>query len=499
MRKILVIRLSSLGDVVLTFPVLAALRKAYPDAEIVSLVKEAFADAFAGNRDVSRVLTLTKGESVASLVGRVRAEHFDTVIDLHGNLRSRIVSFFSGAAKVVRYQKATMARRLYVQWRVPSAVLEHHTLERYFDAVRQLDPKRPEFRPIGSMPQSILVIQTAFLGDAVLTTPLLNTLRTQWPGAAITVLATPETQDVFARNAGVKDVILYDKRGKDKGFGALKRLVQALRARHFDLAILPHRSFKSALMAWAAGIPRRVGFSASQGRWLLTDVVPFEWGVHDVDRNLKLLGALGLSESAPVLQMSPDPAAADAVRERLVKAGIRPGDRLVGIHSGSVWPTKRWLPERFAAVADRLMRELGARVVFVGGPKDRAATEALMASLSQPALNWVGETSLKELVAVIARCDAFLTNDSGPMHIAVACGVPTTAIFGPTTKELGFFPYGPGHKVIERDLSCRPCGLHGGKECPLGHFNCMRSISVDDVFKVVAESLQKERLVRANP
>ena len=102
-------------------------------------------------------------------------------------------------------------------------------------------------------------------------------------------------------------------------------------------------------------------------------------------------------------------------------------------------------------------------------------------------MNWAGETSLKELIAAISRCSVFLTNDSGPMHVAVASGIPTVAIFGPTTRELGFFPYGKGHTVIEKNLECRPCGLHGAKECPLGHFQCMRQITPDEVFAAVRE------------
>jgi heptosyltransferase II len=490
-RKILIIRLSSLGDVILTFPVLHILREAYPQAEIVPLVKDSFAEAFAANRDISRLMTLDAGESLPALIQRVRAEHFDAIVDLHGNLRSRLLCLFAGVSRVVRYRKAMLARRLYVGWRVPSSELQRHTLDRYLAALRELDPHQPLFqRPImRAAPQSILLIQTAFLGDAVLTTPLVDALHRQWPQSPLTLLSTPETAEVFRRLPGVQDVIVYDKRGRERSFGALMHLIGSLRDRRFALAIIPHRSFKSALMACLARIPRRIGFSASQGRWLLTDVIPFQWGVHDVDRNMALLTALGVDAPAPRLTMSPDPHAVEGVKARLAAAGLRPETRLVGIHAGSVWATKRWLPERFAEVADRLMAEPGTQVVFVGGPKDREATEALVQSMKQRPLNWVGETSLGELVAVIGRCSVFLTNDSGPMHVAVACGVPTVAIFGPTTKELGFFPYGPGHRVIEKDLPCRPCGLHGADECPLGHFQCMRLITSDEVTAAVQDVL----------
>ena len=209
------------------------------------------------------------------------------------------------------------------------------------------------------------------------------------------------------------------------------------------MAIIPHRSVTSALIAYLAGIPRRVGFSASQGRWLLTDIVPFEWGVHDVDRNLALLKVFGVQKPVGELWLEPEAEAAERVRGKLQSAGVQPEDLLVGINPGSVWATKRWLPEGFAAVADRLIRESHVKVVFIGGPKDKDTMTHIQSLMKEKPVNWVGETTLKELVATISRCQAFLTNDSGPLHIAVASRVPTVAIFpGPRPKSWDFFPYG---------------------------------------------------------
>ncbi len=255
------------------------------------------------------------------------------------------------------------------------------------------------------------------------------------------------------------------------------------------MAVIPHRSVTSALLAYLARIPRRVGFSASQGRWFLTDVVPFQWGVHDVERNLALLKLFGVENPSRDLWLKAEPETVQRMAEKLRAAGVGPFDKVVGINAGSVWATKRWLPEGFAAVADRLIQESGTKVVFIGGPKDADTMQKILPLMKEKPINWVGETTLKELVAVISRCQAFLTNDSGPLHIAVASRVPTVALFGPTTRELGFFPYGSGHMVIEKNLSCRPCSLHGADKCPLGHFNCMREISSSEVFDAVKKQL----------
>ncbi len=486
MLKVLVIRFSSLGDIVLTAPVFQALRSTWPEAEITALVKEDFRDVLAQNPHLDHVMTLRKGESLPALIQRVRAEHFDVVIDLHSNLRSWFVRLFSGASRRVRYRKAALARRLFVRWRWRSQELERHTLERYLATLSELGLPNP-----GPLPQRIVLIQTAFLGDAVLTTPLLTALKEHYPQASISVLCTPEIFEVFHRHPAVAELILYDKRGKEGSIKGLWRAIRALRQGRFDIAFIPHRSFKSALMGWLADIPRRIGFTSSQGRWLLTDRVPFQWGVHDADRNLALLRAVGATPGAGELWVRPEPEAQKRIVQRLKAAGIQESDFLIGINAGSVWPTKRWLPEGFAAVADRAIRELGARVIFFGGPKDRDAALAVQAEMEEKALNWVGETNLSELIAGIARCQTFLTNDSGPMHIAVGARVPTVAIFGPTTRELGFFPYGAGHSVVEKNLDCRPCGLHGAKECPLGHFRCMKDISPQDVFQALVKQVQK--------
>ena len=328
--------------------------------------------------------------------------------------------------------------------------LSQHTLDRYMDTVRRLDWPPVTVSSDRSVEENILVIQTAFLGDAVLTTPLLTTLKDHYPEARIAVLCTPETADIFKNHAAVSDIIVFDKRNQERSLRARWDLIGRIKATRFSLAVIPHRSLTSALIALLAGIPRRVGFSSSQGRWFMTETVPFRWGVHDVERNLTLLGKLGIHKSTAPLHLDVDSGAVAAMADRLKAAGLKENQKLIGINAGSVWATKRWLPEGYAAVADRIAGELGARVLFIGGAKDQELIEKIQSLMKTPALNWSGQTTLSELMAAISRCAVFLTNDSGPMHIAVACGVPTVAIFGPTTRELGFFPYGEGHVVIEK-------------------------------------------------
>src|SRR6185436_2647842 len=153
--------------------------------------------------------------------------------------------------------------------------------------------------------------------------------------------------------------------------------------------------------------------------------------------------------------------------------------------------TKRWPEDRWAALIRRMSLEAGVQPVIVGGPGDAALAAGIARAAGVPAIDLTGKTSLSELISVMGRLSLFVTNDSGPMHVATASGVPTLAFFGPTTRELGFFPYGEKHKVLEVDLACRPCGLHGSKACPEGHFLCMGLISVDWAYRSAASMLTK--------
>ncbi|OGR96027.1 MAG: lipopolysaccharide heptosyltransferase II [Elusimicrobia bacterium RIFCSPLOWO2_01_FULL_64_13] len=271
-----------------------------------------------------------------------------------------------------------------------------------------------------------------------------------------------------------------DKRGKDRGLKALWRWAKGLRG-NYDVALVPHRSFRSAFLAWLARIPRRIGFENSQGRFLLTDLVAFDWRTHDSERNLKLLEALGIVPGKPEAGAAA-PAAPEGFADKVASFGIRDGDVLVGMNPGSVWATKRWLPQGFAKVADELIGEFRCKVVLFGSPRDSAPVNAVARAMMHQPVNLCGKTDLKTLSHLISRCSLFVTNDSGPMHLASAYGVPVVAVFGPTTRELGFFPYGEKSVMVEADLPCRPCSLHGTSSCPLGHFNCMKDVTPDMVL-----------------
>ncbi len=501
--NILVIRLSSLGDIVLSSPVYKNIKAAWPDARITLLVKPQFAQALAGHPDIDEIMVAKKG--LIANIRQIRAGHFTHLLDLHVTLKTMLMSFFSKISNRIRYDKNSIARRMFVRFHKTSPVLERHTLDKYLEAlqlwnidIKYREPKLGDWaykhaEVNGKKVRKIAIFQTSFIGDSVLTTPLVKKTAKLFPDSKIVVITRPQTDDIFRPMKEVDEIILNDKKGWNKIAGIWKT-ANAIKKAGVDIILVPHRSFRSALIAWLSGVPVRIGFTSSEGWFLYTKTVPFSWMIHDAERNLSLLqGIVKEKFTAEKLNMRYAPSAEENVA-RLMKDFNLEGKTLVGIHAGSAWPTKCWPMDYFVKLISRLQTEMGVQVVLVGGGKKDADLGEKICQLSQGhAANLCGKTSLADLMALMEHFKLFITNDSGPMHIATAFDVPTLAIFGPTTRELGFFPYGEGHRVLEvENLPCRPCALHGGKKCPLGHFKCMRDILPERAFENAKEMLEKQ-------
>jgi len=328
-----------------------------------------------------------------------------------------------------------------------------------------------------------IVIQTAFLGDALLTLPLLDLLRRspaiEWVG----VLAAPAGAEVVRLAAAADRVIEWDKRA-GRGPAGTARVVRALRECRADAALVPHRSFRSALLPLLAGVRTRVGFDESGGRLLLTETVRYRERAHEVERIAILAARVGVEVPGgrvpyALRARSED---RDAVERFLGGADVGPSTPLLLVAPGSRWATKRWLPERFAAAARALARDLGAAIAIAGGPGDAAPGRAVAAALPEPPVDAVGRLSVGEWTALTERAAIVLSNDSAAAHAAAGLGTPVVAVFGPTVPAMGFSPYSDRAAVLGAGVDCRPCGRHGHAVCPLGHHACMTEISADAVL-----------------
>lgn len=339
--------------------------------------------------------------------------------------------------------------------------------------------------------KNVLVVQTSFLGDTVLTLPLLSEIRRRFPVGRLSLLCTTTGMELLAGHPAIDELIVDDKRRTDAGLAGLWRKAKVLEQKRFTLALSPHKSLRSALLLYLAGIPYRVGFRQSKGAFLFNALVSRDPLRHDVQRNLSLLEAFGVAvaDAGQAIDLPLSAVSRERARAVLTAAGVDPDKRIVGIHPGSVWPTKRWSAEHFAKLIELLKREEACEIVLFGAPEDLETVERIQSRCAVGSLSLAGKTALRDLPAAIGACDLFITNDSGPMHIAVACHVPVVAIFCATTPSLGFYPYSSNAIVVEKRLSCRPCSSHGGRRCPLGTEDCIRLVRPEDVLQAARQFL----------
>jgi heptosyltransferase-2 len=339
-----------------------------------------------------------------------------------------------------------------------------------------------------------LVVQTSFLGDVVLTTPLIAELALQGP---VDVVVTPAAAPLLQGNPDVRDLIVFDKRGKHDGLIGLWRFAKGLarraggEPRGTTTAYLAQGSYRSAALALLAGVPERVGFETSTGRLLYTRRVRYRTNRHHAER-LWRLAAGEQAGDPPAATIRPrlypgnaERAAVDAVLERVPRDGVP----LIAMAPGSIWRTKRW--PAFGGLAARLAKD--HRIAIVGGAADvpLAAEIGRFAGASR-VVDATGRLSLLASAELISRCVLLVTNDSAPQHLASAMATPTVTVFGPTVPEFGFGPLAPNSVTVGNDaLPCRPCHPHGPATCPLRHWKCMRELKTARVEAVVASLLGK--------
>ena len=326
-----------------------------------------------------------------------------------------------------------------------------------------------------------LVIQTSFLGDTVLTTPLVARLAESGP---VDVLVTPASAGLLVHDPAIREVLVYDKRGRDRSVAGFARLARTLRARRYQAAYLAQGSARSGALALAARIPRRVGFTTSAGRAFYTTRVETARGMHHAER-IFTLGTAGGARPVARAELRPRLYPGDAERAAvdalLARAG-HAGEPLVALAPGSVWATKRWpyYPALARAVAER------ARVVVVGARDDASLAAEIAAEAGSAVIDATGALSLLGSAELIGRCRAIVSNDSAPLHLASAMDTPTVAIFGPTVPAFGFGPLAERAAIVEDELlACRPCDRHGPRACPLGHWRCMRGMLPARVADIV--------------
>jgi heptosyltransferase-2 len=338
---------------------------------------------------------------------------------------------------------------------------------------------------------SSLVIQTSFIGDVILTTPLIALLSER---GAVDVVTTPVGATVLRNHPGIRHLLVYDKRRTHSGVRGFvefaretRRSVQQTSSHTPTNAYLAQGSMRSAALAMALGCKRRVGFSTSGGRALYTDRVTYRDDWHHAQRLLSLADypyaeQLRPEQLHPKVYPGPDEVAAV---DTLLNNRARP---LIALAPGSVWATKRW--PYFAQLATLIPEEFD--IALIGGKEDAELAQEIAQDVDPGRIiNAVGKLSLLGSAELIRRSRAIVTNDSSPQHLASAVGTPTVTVFGPTVREFGFGPLAPFSQSIGQDgLECRPCDRHGPQRCPLSHWKCMREMTAETVYTVLHSVMQ---------
>ncbi len=350
------------------------------------------------------------------------------------------------------------------------------------------------------------------LGDLVMTTPLLDVLRHAYPQARIVYVASSWSKVIPEHHPAVDSVIDCGNVGIPGRYSlrAYLQLAAKLRREHFDLAFVLDRSPMLTLLPWLAAVPRRVGLDSLGRGFSLTDRVPTSSSPdtlqHQAEIYLDLARAIGLPVDSPRMRFVPTTAERQVVQQQAQPYGQRklvalfPGG---GSNPGMELTAKRWPLDRYREIALRLVNELDAQVLLIGGADDEALNAQLLTGLNVPkgrVVNLAGQTSIGELAAWLERCALFIGNDSSPMHLAAAVGIPVIAIFGPTSpQEYGPYPLDdPNHIALWQHPAGRPC-FFLGKMQTCENCTCMQSVTVDDVWQAVQRLIPRPQSEEVTP
>jgi heptosyltransferase-2 len=337
----------------------------------------------------------------------------------------------------------------------------------------------------------ILVIQTAFLGDAILTLPMLKKLRESSPEAQIDVLAIPSTKEIISAAPYVDNIIIMDKKGKQKGIRALNKFLKELKANAYSKVISPHRSFRSAYITLRLGCNESYGFDNSSFRYAFKHLVKYEQKHHEVQRNLSLIRENVDADSWKIKpEISFDEAIENNINNFISNNNLRSG--FISIAPGSVWETKRYPKEKYIELIKLLTRN-NETVVVIGSKDDLHLCNEITSNFGNKVINIAGNFSVVETICLLKHTKLLITNDSAPTHMGMCADIPVLTIYCSTVSGFGFYPYNDRSKYVSYDdLDCKPCGIHGYNECPVKTFDCGHKLIPEDLIAIA------DNMIRAN-
>lgn len=341
----------------------------------------------------------------------------------------------------------------------------------------------------------VLITRMKFIGDVVLTTPVIRSIRNALPDAYIAYMTDAQAASLLEHNPCLDEIIPFDFTRPT--WREQPRVAALLWRRHFDLAIDLFGNPRSALLTLLSGAGTRVGLNRpGRGRFFTVRVQDEPRRKTAIDFHMQFLQAVGIPRASERTEIFLTDMERARARERLLAAVKEPGP-FVCLHPGATWPAKRWLPEHFASVAEVIRERFDARVILTAGPNDGEAISRVLQASVRPLPVFQG-LPLRELAAVVGECRACVANDSGPMHIAAAVGTPTVGIFGPGEEDIWFpYPASEGHTALRHDVPCHPCHLDFCNRQGASYMECMTGLTGDRVVAAVDHALRHPPQPRA--
>lgn len=351
-------------------------------------------------------------------------------------------------------------------------------------------------------PQRILITRTDRIGDVVLSTPVIKALRDNFPSSYIAMMVSPFTQELIRGNPYLDEVIIYDKDREHRSVLNSLKFAFYLRRKKFDLAIILHSTNRVNIIVYLAGINNRVGYSRRMG-FLLTKDLPYSkyrGEKHEVEYNLDLLRAMGIEVKGASLFIPEDSQSEAWADDMLESCGIKKEDRFIIVHPSASCLSRMWPIEKFAEVIKFLIEKYNTRIIIVSGVNDINLAHKLSGlinpapvsegyGMKYPVINLAGRTNLMQLASIFRRATLMISNDSGPVHIAVGCGLSVVVLFGRSQPGISPLRWGPRGKydvVLHKKIGCTVCLAH---DCQRG-FVCLKSIEVSEVLDAVDEIIK---------
>lgn len=337
--------------------------------------------------------------------------------------------------------------------------------------------------------EKILVIQTAFIGDAILTLPMIQKLKSFLQYSEIHVLAIPSTEEIFNASPYVSKTITIDKRGKHKSLSGLFNFIKELKKHNYNRIYSPHRSLRTSFIVMMLGVTETYGFNSSSFKFVYKHLIKYEAQHHEVQRNLDLIGYHDDWKVLPEVSIS------ESAEEKinLFISGNNLTGNIAAIAPGSIWNTKKY-PEIYFKEIIRYFRKKSFFVVLIGSEKDRTICDNIISEFNDGVVSAAGMFTIVETIGLLKRISIIVSNDSAPTHFAMCANIPALTIYCSTVPGFGFSPYNYGSSFVSlNDLDCKPCGIHGYEKCPINTFVCAFNLKPQMVISKI-EGIINDRI-----